>query len=610
MYEESGTIEVYEFDVRTLKEVSIMLLRRKYVILFAILTVCFAILLCLVGVLTSKTMAYADESSTADEDTSLIYWGINVESVDKKEYKLVLDNKEVNVNSEMKGSIPANSKETPWLGEDDENGPQFVSVEILGEIKPYSTAKWFKGFSNITDLDLSNLNSENVIDMSEMFFDCQKLKSLDLSNLNTSNVTNMSGTFYGCQSLRSLDLSNFDTSNVTDMSGIFIMCYSLISLDISKFDTGNVTNMSEMFYACESLVALDLSNFDTSNVTDMSGMFNGCENLFYLTLSESKSDKVENMARMFEDCRNIVYLNLASLDMRNVTNMECMFKRCLKLTSIDMSNCFKNGATPLDISLAFDNCSAMWYINLSGMEVLPDISEDILRDCDKLQKIVMPNISAPEDKIKLPSVFWNGSDYVMEATSEDSGKTLLRHEEHDIDGKAEEVASCTYEGYDEYYFCTICDKYFTDETATCEIVDKDSIIRPPLGHIEDKFDIYEQPTCTHKGVKFIYCSRCGGRLAIEDIDMTEHSLVHVEAKEATNESVGNIEYWYCSVCKKCFADGNGENEINLSSLEIPRKKLPNVGWIIFLIMQIVAVVVAIAEFTVYLKTHKDKAKYR
>ena len=46
--------------------------------------------------------------------------------------------------------------------------------------------------------------------------------------------------FNNCVNLLSLDLSNFDTNNVVEMSGMFAQCHSLKSLDISNFDTSKV----------------------------------------------------------------------------------------------------------------------------------------------------------------------------------------------------------------------------------------------------------------------------------------------------------------------------------------------------------------------------------
>jgi len=50
------------------------------------------------------------------------------------------------------------------------------------------------------------------------------LKELNLSNFNTQNVINMKSMFYGCSSLKELNLSNFNTINVTDMESMFKGC--------------------------------------------------------------------------------------------------------------------------------------------------------------------------------------------------------------------------------------------------------------------------------------------------------------------------------------------------------------------------------------------------
>ena len=94
-----------------------------------------------------------------------------------------------------------------------------------------------------------------------------------------NNLTITSCLFYECEKISNLDLSNFNTQNATNMCGMFRGCSSLSNLNLSNFNTQNVTNMSYMFYECSSLSNLDLSNFKTQNVTDMSEMFNGCSSL-------------------------------------------------------------------------------------------------------------------------------------------------------------------------------------------------------------------------------------------------------------------------------------------------------------------------------------------
>ncbi len=54
---------------------------------------------------------------------------------------------------------------------------------------------------------------------------------------------------------------------------------------------------------------------------------------------------------------------------------------------------------------------------------------------------------------------------------------------------------------------------------------------------------------------------CGGD------DTHEHSLTHYAAVAATEDSDGNIEYWYCSGCGKYFSDANATTEISASSIK-------------------------------------------
>ena len=85
--------------------------------------------------------------------------------------------------------------------------------------------------------------------------------------------------FQGCSFLTNIDLSNLNTNNVTNMNGMFYGCSSLTNINLSNFNTNNVTNMGCMFYGCSSLTNINLSNFNTNNVTDMNGMFRGCSSL-------------------------------------------------------------------------------------------------------------------------------------------------------------------------------------------------------------------------------------------------------------------------------------------------------------------------------------------
>jgi len=55
-----------------------------------------------------------------------------------------------------------------------------------------------------------------------MFYNCKNIINIDLSNLNTNNIINMDRMFCRCENLIYLNLSNFETKNVTNMSLYFI----------------------------------------------------------------------------------------------------------------------------------------------------------------------------------------------------------------------------------------------------------------------------------------------------------------------------------------------------------------------------------------------------
>lgn len=60
----------------------------------------------------------------------------------------------------------------------------------------------------------ATVNVQNITSTIFMFLDCSNLTDINLTNLDTSNITDMSYMFIGCSNLTSLDISSFDTRNV------------------------------------------------------------------------------------------------------------------------------------------------------------------------------------------------------------------------------------------------------------------------------------------------------------------------------------------------------------------------------------------------------------
>ena len=77
-----------------------------------------------------------------------------------------------------------------------------VFDESFKDVRPTSCYQWFYSFSNLTTIEgIENLNTEEVTDMSEMFYNCSSLTSLDVSKFNTDKVKNMSYMFSVCPGL-------------------------------------------------------------------------------------------------------------------------------------------------------------------------------------------------------------------------------------------------------------------------------------------------------------------------------------------------------------------------------------------------------------------------
>ena len=226
---------------------------------------------------------------------------------------------------------------------------------------PTSLKGFFAWLTNLETIkDLKYLNTEQVTDMSNMFYGCSALTSLDLSNFNTAKVRDMSYMFYRCSALSSLDLSNFNTAIVTNMSYMFSDCSTLSSLDLSNFNTAIVTNMSYMFNGCSALSSLDLSNFNTAIVTNMSYMFFNCANLSSLDLSNFNTAIVSDMSLMFGSCSTLSSLDLSNFYTKEVRDMSYMFSRCSALTTIYASDKFVTSKVQSGISM-FSACK-----NLKG----------------------------------------------------------------------------------------------------------------------------------------------------------------------------------------------------------------------------------------------------
>ena len=107
----------------------------------------------------------------------------------------------------------------------------------------------------------------------------------DISIWNTNNVINMRELFSGCSSLKYLpDISKWDMENVKDISFMFYLCSSLIKLpNISKWNTKNIINLNSIFENCSSLTYIpNISRWKLNNKIKINNIFKGCDSLLII----------------------------------------------------------------------------------------------------------------------------------------------------------------------------------------------------------------------------------------------------------------------------------------------------------------------------------------
>jgi len=103
-----------------------------------------------------------------------------------------------------------------------ENDLNNITIKFNNKIT--SCEYMFEGMTNIIEIDLSNFDASNIINMNRMFKDCINLKKITFGDINTSLVENMNELFFNCTNLTIIDRLDFDTISVKSMIRIFTYC--------------------------------------------------------------------------------------------------------------------------------------------------------------------------------------------------------------------------------------------------------------------------------------------------------------------------------------------------------------------------------------------------
>ena len=314
--------------------------------------------------------------------------------------------------------------------------------------RPTSCYYWFTRCSNLTTIEgIEYLNTENVTNMSCMFFHCSSLTSLDLTSFNTANVTDMGYMFNGCSALTTIYASNkFVTGQVTKSVDMFSGCDKLIGAikydgnktnnkdyanmvtgyftpkggfpGYAKFDegTGTLTFTSgpskpEGAYDLNvgiyypgwwpgqrgkiKTVVFDAS-FANARPTSCYCWFSGCNNLTEIKgIEYLNTENVTNMGFMFNSCKVLTSLNLSNFNTEKVTDMQGMFGECSDLTSLNITSFNTEKVT--NMRQMFYNCSDLTSLNLSNFNTEKVMyMSNMFYNCNKLTSLDLSSFNTAE----------------------------------------------------------------------------------------------------------------------------------------------------------------------------------------------------------------------
>lgn len=230
-------------------------------------------------------------------------------------------------------------------------------------------------FGNSAFFNKDYFDVSNVIDMSQMFasnsFNSNQT-TLDLSGWNCASATSMNRMFYGSK-YTEINLDNMVTTGVTDMSFMFSGASKMTSVSLNNVSTANVKDMQYMFQNCTALENLDLSSFNTSKVTTMANMF-GQSALSSLNLTTFRTNLVRDTSYMFYNCSDLNSLDLSALNFNLVTTMHMMFQNCTSLRNLIVDNTI---LPKINLNTwGLSTCTALTTESLvSVLNALPQLSE-------------------------------------------------------------------------------------------------------------------------------------------------------------------------------------------------------------------------------------------
>ena len=463
-------------------------------------------------------------------------------------------------------------------------------------------------YNSLTELDLSSLSSLNLAQCygnrltklnisSNSALRNLRCEDNQLTELDAGNNTSLA--YLRCERNK---LTKIDVSGNTSLEGLFCNNNMLTELDISKN-----TALINLDCRDNQLKELNVKNNPELTLIDCS------DNL----LTELNTNNNVVLRDLFCSDNLITHLNLKN----NVqlSSLDCSMNRLTELDLSDNRSLISTTLSPQNnITVNAYKHNGLWLIDINDLVSSKNLDK-IMIESPNSDYNPTTGIAYFMER---PSSFTYSYDTGLSIRDMTVTVRLIRDEEHDYGTLIPEIpAKCEQEGQKAHYECSICHKFFDENRK--EISASDLII-PALTHTvkeEWKFnDNYHWRVCSNDGCDEIFdispheggnatcsekaiCSICkteygefkpdnhinteiiGAVAATEEKDgytgdiwckdcnkkieegkiiaklEHAHDMVKTEARAATHEEDGNIEYFTCLKCGGLFRDETGINKI-------------------------------------------------
>lgn len=184
--------------------------------------------------------------------------------------KAYILNKDYSINGEIK--IVVNNKtyknENPLIKHD---GEFDVTIKI------YSDEIEMDNMFTYTNIKTANMTSEKntkIVNMGRCFEGCKHLEKFTVNGFYTNETKSLSKLFLNSINLKDVDLTNMNTSNITDMSYTFALT-NIDTINLTNFKLSKVHNLEGIFFGCNNTkVIINKDDYDDPSIRNLTQYYN------------------------------------------------------------------------------------------------------------------------------------------------------------------------------------------------------------------------------------------------------------------------------------------------------------------------------------------------